>query len=100
MRGLWFKEKFVAAILSGEKTDTIRTSCSLSLGEVVRLSVGPRPHFALAKILSVEKLVLAELPESRRHSVIECYPDGVPAPLWRIEFRVEKETGIQGHPHR
>lgn len=95
MRGLWFKGKYVDSILSGKKTDTIRTSCSLSPGEMIRLSVGPRPHFAVAKILSVEKLALAELPEARRRSVIECYPDAISAPaLWRIEFRVEKEAGI------
>lgn len=64
MRALWFKQRYVAPILAGEKTDTIRQRTALRVGDRVPLTVGPRPPFAHAEILAVEHL--ADVAPARR----------------------------------
>lgn len=85
---LWFKQIYVAPILSGEKTDTIRNAgkCKLQAGDVVTFSVGPRPAFATAKILTRENIALNELTPERREQVATLYDaDG---DFCRLTFRL------------
>jgi len=89
MRNLWFRGCFRAAILRGEKTDTIRLTCRLREGERVALSVGPRPPFARARITRTSSVALAALSPERRAQVLACYPGlGSATPVWRIEFEL------------
>jgi len=89
MKTLWFRGCFRAAILRGEKTDTIRMTCRLREGEHVALSVGPRPAFARARVTRITRVTLADLCAERRAQVLACYPDLGPAALvWRIEFEL------------
>ena len=70
---LWFKSEFVAPILKGQKTDTIRKdSDRLPVsGEIVSFSVGPRPAFARALIVSVAPVSLSDLDPERRAQVVQ-----------------------------
>lgn len=93
MRSLWFKQCFVADILAGRKTDTMRPlSARLpAAGDLVRLCVGPRPPFAEAKIKSVEIIELVSLSAERRGALSRCYRDP-PSRLARLVFRVSSST--------
>lgn len=93
MKTLWFKAEFVAAILSGNKTDTMRVPSSRlpSVGDRVALSVGPRPPFAVATITGVSRIALSRLSAVRRAQVLACYSPP-PAHLVRIEFALDRDT--------
>lgn len=94
---LWFKNIFVADILSGAKRDTMRPISSRKAprpGDRIKLSVGPRPAFAEAVVESVEIITLRSLPEWRRAQVLACYPDAPPQ-LRRIAFRVVRAIAPQ-----
>jgi len=87
MKTLWFKQIYMTPILSGEKTDTIRRrSCKLRAGNVVAFTVGPRPPFARAEILTREDIDLVDLAESRAAQVITLYDNR--EPLCRLTFRL------------
>jgi uncharacterized protein YqfB (UPF0267 family) len=96
LKSLWFKQAFVADILSGAKRDTIRVPSERlpKIGEMCRLQVGPRPAFAYARIIAIEIITLALLPQWRRDQVIACYPNP-PQKLARLEFRVVSEVDQQ-----
>lgn len=63
---MWFRAEFVAAILAGAKTDTIRRATSRvpKVGAIVGASVGPRKPFARLLILAVEPVI--EEPSNER----------------------------------
>ena len=88
MKTLWFKSRFVEAILSGAKTDTVRSlqSRSPGVGERVALSVGPRPAFAQAMITGVEEVRAADLGPQRRAEVTRLC--GAARRFRRISFRL------------
>jgi len=87
MKTLWFKGKYVHPILSGSKTDTVRKNSNRlpNEGEQVKLTVGPRPAFAIAVVDSIESA--NELPEWRRKQVVECLSD-LPEDPVMINFSV------------
>lgn len=87
MRNLWFKQIYVPVILSGEKTDTIRSPKSRvwPINQVVGLSVGPRPPFARAIITGFEQVSAESLGE-RLMTVAAFY--GQHPNYTRISFRV------------
>lgn len=89
MKTLWFKGEFVAPILSGEKRDTIRKASTRipKCGDIVAFSVGPRPAFAKARILSVKKTNPSQLSTSRLAQVAGCYDASVEQ-LVRISFEL------------
>jgi uncharacterized protein YqfB (UPF0267 family) len=64
MTSIWFQQRFVEAILSGEKTDTIRKIGRRPpplVGETVAFSVGPRPPFATATVTAVVEIRAKDL---------------------------------------
>ena len=73
MRTLWFKEIFVAAILSGAKTTTVRKiSKRLPVaGELVAFSVGPRVPFTYAQITKIERVT--RLSKEKRLELADIY---------------------------
>jgi len=60
MKSLWFKEKYVKPILSGEKNYTIRKKSNRNpnIGEIITLTVGPRPPFAKVKIIDKTQFLI------------------------------------------
>lgn len=75
MRNIWFQAIDVEAILARSKTDTIRKPGSPhKAGDVVRASVGPRPHFALLRITAAEPVRLRDLPIERRRRTAQLHP--------------------------
>ena len=94
MKSLWFKAHLASDILAGVKLDTIRRRSSRlpGVGELVRLTVGPRPAFAIARILSVSPVEIETLTDERRTQVLGCYraSDG---PFVRLTFELLETTG-------
>ncbi len=87
MRSLWFKKRYVEAILSGEKTTTIRAKQpNVGVGDMVALSVGPRRPFVVVRVLDVERIKLYELSKERRASVRAIY--GNIRTAWRVTFKL------------
>jgi len=88
MRHLWFKARFVEAILAGEKRDTIRARSSRlpTEGSIVALSVGPRRPFAFARIIAIESA--AEVMPDRMASATACLGDRARDDLALIRFRL------------
>lgn len=74
---LWFKQKYVEPIITGEKTDTLRkpTSKWMPEGTLISLSVGPRTPFALARITACEVVKTRDLSEERRESLRKLIGD-------------------------
>lgn len=89
MKTLWFKQCYVSPILSGEKTDTVRRESGRlpNEGDIVALTVGPRPAFCTAKITRRAQINLAALPEKRRAEVLGIYVNET-GPMARLTFRV------------
>lgn len=89
-RGMWFKQRYVEAILRGEKTDTIRRASPRlpAIGAIVPASVGPVAPFADLTIENVEPVTPNELTPERRAEVEALI--GLSAPLRRIRFRVAR----------
>ncbi len=79
MKTLWFKQCYIAPILAREKKDTIRRESNRlpKVGEVVALTVGPRPAFGQARIMRRERIDPTLLPEARRKEVLGIYQDRV-----------------------
>ncbi len=84
MRSLSFKIMYVDAIIDGSKTSTIRKSTPLRAGDVVALTVGPRPAFATARVTSVESITLDDLEVEQLESVRALYPSS--SVLVRVSF--------------
>lgn len=88
MRHVWFKACYVATILAGEKTSTIRAKHPhLEAGQEFAMSVGPKRPFAKAIVESVEQLTLDDLSEKEREGVATIY-EGMPQTFWRLTFRL------------
>ena len=69
---LFFKEIYREAILSGEKTDTIRLPKRLPrVGSIVQACVGPSRIFARLRITAAEPI--ATLSPERAAQVEACY---------------------------
>jgi hypothetical protein len=84
---LWFKGCYKQPIVRREKIDTIRpTSCRCQPGDIVNFSVGPRPAFARAEILTREDIRLADLAPERRAQVEKLY--AVDGDFCRLTFRL------------
>lgn len=82
-----FRQEFVAPVLDGRKTSTIRgRKLAYRVGNVVTLHVGPRPPFANARIIAVESIGWDELSPDQRERLHATYGDR--RQLWRIEFIV------------
>ena len=77
MKTLWFKQEFVAPILSGEKRDTIRAQSTRlpRVGDAVAFTVGPRPAFAHAIINSVETIASSDISDNRSQQLARCEID-------------------------
>lgn len=99
MRSLWFKNCFVAPILSGEKSNTIRRPSSRlpAVGETVALTVGPRPPFAYASIVAVEPV--DEMPDNRTAQIRDCLGESA-GPLVRLSFVLADELMSGGQSAR
>ena len=91
MKTLWFKGSFVAGILDGTKVDTIRKASNRLpvVGQRVAFSVGARPAFAEAEVLSIEKA--SRVSKARRAALVELYGDDL-TNMVRITFRVVPRT--------
>ena len=92
MKTLWFKQQYVAPILSGQKVDTIRRAKSLnlfSIGECISASVGPRTPFAILRILGLNAIDIILLAPERQHPLHQLYPGETV--LTRISFQVVEE---------
>lgn len=88
MKTLWFQNKYVESILSGEKTETIRKVSirnNFEVGQQVQFTVGPRPAFAIVEILSCENVAYEEITE-KHADAIEIY--GVYPEYRIIKFKV------------
>lgn len=87
MKTLWFKQCYVSPILAGEKTDTIRRESDRlpKEGEVVALTVGPRPPFCSVRIVRRERIDLSTIPDARRREVLGIYADES-GPMARLTF--------------
>jgi hypothetical protein len=84
---LYFKEIYRQAILSGQKTDTIRSGKRFPrVGSVVHACVGPSRIFARLEILAVTPI--GALDAERRRQVEECYGGAVPTDAVKIEFAI------------
>lgn len=99
MKTLWFKNCFVAPILSGEKCDTIRRPSRRlpAVGETVALTVGPRPPFAYASIIAVESI--EDLSKDRAAQVVACLGEST-GPLVRVSFILANELMPSGQSSR
>ena len=89
MRSIWFKARYVAPILAGDKTDTVRpvgTRRPPRVGELVGLSVGARAPFAAAIVTAVDQVDAGELDPDRRADVARLCGDA--GQYLRIRFRV------------
>jgi len=86
-----FREEFVAPILDGRKTSTIRgRKPAHRVGDVVTLHVGPRPPFATARIVAIEPVDWAELSPDQRKRLYATYGDR--EHLWRVAFAVAEPS--------
>lgn len=90
MKAIWFKQKYVSPILSGEKADTIRDGDQrhkFAVGDTLNASVGSRPAFARLKVEAVELINIDNLPVERGLALLNLYPNtkGV---MTRIAFSV------------
>lgn len=74
MKSLWFKQIYVQPILSGEKNYTVRKEGNRnpSVGEIVSLTVGPRPAFARAKIIDKTVFIISS---EMKELYGKLYPD-------------------------
>lgn len=86
---LWFKHIYVADILSGIKTDTIRRASPRlpKAGDQVMFSVGPRPPFARALIVSIT--AVDGMTRDRQAQVNACLGDTSNHDLVCLEFVAE-----------
>jgi hypothetical protein len=76
MKSLWFKQVYVADILSGQKCDTIRKMSAFNKfnpDEPVQLQVGPRKPFAIAFITQVAKLERKYIQKERLTTLDNIY---------------------------
>lgn len=85
---LWFKGIYMAPILAGEKTRTLRRPSSRlpQTGAVVRAQVGPRPPFALLEITSVRQLYRSTLDADYQAELEAIYPGQ--EQFTELQFRV------------
>ena len=87
MKTIWFKARYVAPILSGEKIDTIRRhSNRYRAGEIIALTIGPRPPFAVARIVAIEPAAPESLDPERRATINDLL--GTEGSLDKITFEV------------
>jgi len=88
MKTLWFRQVYVPQIIAGTKTHTARRPSSRlpRAGEIVALSVGPRPPFARARVTSVETREWDELSPAKRSELQALGIDS--GPICWIEFVV------------
>src|SRR5688500_18778746 len=101
MRQLWFKQMFVAPIVAGEKTDTVRKPRDRAgrdvlpkVGETVGLSVGAARPFAEAVVVGREDVRAADLDPQRR-ALVASMCGGAGELLTRVVFRVTRSF-VQG----
>lgn len=89
MKTLWFKAEYVADILRGAKTDTIRKASRRlpDVGERVAFSVGPRDPFAFARVVSIAPA--QDIDQGRSAALASIYHDHADADYVRIEFALE-----------
>ena len=87
MKTLWFKARYASPILSGEKRDTIRRrSNRYRVGEIVALTIGPRPSFAIVRIVAIEPAAPESLDPERRATINDLL--GTEGSLDKITFEV------------
>ncbi len=87
MRQLWFKQRYVDPILTGEKTSTIRAKQPrFTEGDAVTFHVGPRPAFAIVRIVSIGQRRFASLDPTTQEGVGSIYGDCTT--VWRIAFQL------------
>lgn len=98
MRSLWFKQRYLAPILAGEKTDTVRgLNCRPpKVGELIGLAVGPRPAFAAAVVTAVQEVDAADLDPERRAAVAGMCSES--RRYLRIAFRVLRPPPKESRP--
>jgi hypothetical protein len=89
VKTLWFKQVFVADILRGVKTDTIRRESNRlpAIGDTIGLSVGARAPFAVARIVRRRRVRLDRLSDKRRAQLGLCYADPAERMI-RLTFEV------------
>ena len=87
MKSLWFKQIYVEPILSGKKNYTVRKQAKRNpnKGDIVALTVGPRPAFAKAKI--IDKTVFI-IPHEMKELYNGLYP-GFTGIFEKIVFTIE-----------
>lgn len=87
MPTLWFKQCYVAPILAGDKTSTVRRGHQdWPIGERVALAIGPRHLFAHVEIVGCAHLRRDELSVSEAEAVASLYPDA--EQFTRLHFRL------------
>lgn len=99
IRALWFRSVYADAIIAGSKTATVRRDDAHvpAVDEVIALSVGPRPPFARARVVAVQRLrwdqcaQLAPVTGHRngaamRRALVELYGEGAALVVIRFEL--------------
>lgn len=94
---MWFKQRYVAAILNGDKTETLRRLDARvpAAGSIVPASVGPIRPFAWLHIDAVDIIAAADLSEQRRAEVAALL--GVAERYQRITFHVVCDEHHEHH---
>lgn len=93
---IWFKGRYVDAILSGKKTTTVRAKKpKYDAGDVVCFSVGSKSPFAFARIVAIEPVKFETLPPERQDNLRSLYPEQLSLfaclsgdPFWLIHFQL------------
>ena len=90
MKNLWFKKRYVEAILSGEKTTTIRAKKpTFDKGGLVNFQVGPKSAFATVNILAVSEVPIDSLDPVTQENLRSIYGSLQSRSIvWRIRFQL------------
>lgn len=91
MKSLWFKQIYVADILSGVKSDTYRSKRPrFVVGESVAAQVGPRLPFAVLLIESIAEISVDRLSAAKRRELDALYDLSDVAILFHISFSIQQ----------
>lgn len=98
MRPIWFKKRYVEAILSGEKTDTIRAKRPwCKPGDIGKAQVAYQPAFAEIEIIDVTEVDASSVDPERLGRVEDIYGRGQDT-YWLIKFSVTKVLKTDDRP--
>lgn len=89
MKSLWFKQRYVADILSGDKSSTYRIKRPRFVeGETISASVGPIRPFVILHVDSIDELTVEQLSADKHAELASLYDLTDIAVLYRISFSI------------